>query len=318
MKSNHLDKFKSENDLILFVIKFRNKNLDDNLITKIIEDYEKNSLLFLTKKYLIKYKDIQLLFKVLNVKIKNISESNCQESVRNKYKETCMNIFGVENASQSNEIKIKKANTFIEHYGVDNIFKDEKFKSTLNNIIFKKYGVNRVTNYDKTIETNLERYGIKHPAEMPSVLEGYQNYWNNLSKNEQFIIINKLLNSQTYCSKIELRIKNILEKFNLNIKHTFFIGNKNYDFYIKEYNLIIEVNGDFWHANPIYYKPDDIMKFPKKSKIASDIWAKDKLKKELAESLNYNILYIWENEINKYTDDEIIELLSKEFEKCKQ
>ena len=67
-----------------------------------------------------------------------------------------------------------------------------------------------------------------------------------------------------------------------------------YDIYLPFYNLIIEYNGDYWHANPEIYDKDKIIK----SKSAIDIWNKDSLKKEIAIKNGYKFYTIWEKDYN--------------------
>lgn len=65
-----------------------------------------------------------------------------------------------------------------------------------------------------------------------------------------------------------------------------------FDFHILNSNLLIEVQGDYWHCNPDIY-PTPINSYQK--------WAKKKdfLKKEYANKKGYKILYLWENDIKK-------------------
>ena len=68
-----------------------------------------------------------------------------------------------------------------------------------------------------------------------------------------------------------------------------------YDFTLK--TKIIEFNGDFWHANPLYYSPSDII--PVQNISAQQKWDLDKRKTELAESYGYEVLVIWESDYHK-------------------
>ncbi len=74
-------------------------------------------------------------------------------------------------------------------------------------------------------------------------------------------------------------------------------------------NILIEINGDFWHANPNKYKKGDILKFPKKEVFSDDIWLKDKIKKKDANKNGYNVVYLWESFIRKSSNEELIETL---------
>lgn len=81
---------------------------------------------------------------------------------------------------------------------------------------------------------------------------------------------------------------------------------------------IIEFNGDYWHGNPKYYKPDDVMQFIARQHTkysgnrASDIWEYDKKKKDALEKLGYKVKVVWESDYNRdpeKTIDECVEFL---------
>lgn len=85
------------------------------------------------------------------------------------------------------------------------------------------------------------------------------------------------------------------------------------DFFLKEKGLVIEFNGDYWHANPEKYKGTDIINYPNnKKEIAENIWEND------AKKLNCvrrhpdikDILVIWESEFRENKE--------KTIEKCMQ
>ncbi len=86
------------------------------------------------------------------------------------------------------------------------------------------------------------------------------------------------------------------------------LSNKyNVDFYIKELNLCIEFNGDFWHANPKLFNENDI--HPVTKLIAYDIWKKDAQRIEEIKK-HCNILIIWENEARKYFDQTVLKCVN--------
>lgn len=94
-----------------------------------------------------------------------------------------------------------------------------------------------------------------------------------------------------------------------------FKANKNitkfYDIYIPEYNLIIEINGDYFHANPRKYKYFDYIEL--KNKTSQQIWEYDKEKIELAKNAGYYILILWEYDI-KNNIDLVLQLIKKVIE----
>ncbi len=85
-------------------------------------------------------------------------------------------------------------------------------------------------------------------------------------------------------------LKNIKLKrqFRLNTENTLYI----YDFYIKELNLIIEVDGDYWHINPKRFKFEDMPEYIQKYK------QREKEKQLHAEKHSFNIIRFWEYDIH--------------------
>lgn len=78
-----------------------------------------------------------------------------------------------------------------------------------------------------------------------------------------------------------------------------------YDFYFPKYNLILEFNGDYWHANPRIYKSGTFINLNGVTKLVDDIWKRDSDKKEAAIMAGYNILYVWASEYKKFGYDYI-------------
>lgn len=82
----------------------------------------------------------------------------------------------------------------------------------------------------------------------------------------------------------------------------------NYDFYLTELNVLLEVQGDYWHTNPRVY-PDG----PKNSVQRENI-QKNKNKREVAESQKIPLLEIWELDIQKSpekTKEQILSFVDK-------
>lgn len=83
------------------------------------------------------------------------------------------------------------------------------------------------------------------------------------------------------------------------------------DFYDKTKNIVIEFNGDYWHANPKIYKENDIIYQHGQENIAKDIWGYDeKRKQEICEKLNNpTYIVVWENDYKKDKEGTINKLL---------
>jgi len=122
-------------------------------------------------------------------------------------------------------------------------------------------------------------------------------------------------------SKISEKIFNELQKY---INAELFYGkrekwiryNKNKGFYVDLLydNKIIEFNGNFYHANPLFYDENsEIMIAKSRILKAKEIWKKDEFKINTLKKLNYQILIIWENEIDdKNTIQKCLKFLQHE------
>ncbi len=253
----------------------------------------------LSKEFGLKYFQIQFLLKFYNIDSRNYSQAASTKSTRNQYKYTCNEKYGVDNVSQIEEVKNKKANTFVLKYGVDNIWKSKSYYEWLDNFMVDKYGKRRITG-DKDDISNARK-----------------EYWKNLPLDEREEKIKKILrNLHSGCySKLETKISVILDEFEIPYERSFWLNKKQFDFKIKDCNILIEVQGDFWHANPIKYKADDILNHPNNPISAKELWKKDNKKLKMANSHGYDVIYLWESDIK---ENKHIEILFNEIKKYKK
>lgn len=91
-------------------------------------------------------------------------------------------------------------------------------------------------------------------------------------------------------SKIEVVFGKWMKSLGIKIETQFKLGTKYYDFKIKDLPILIEFNGDYWHANPLLYESTNLDRIQIRNK------KNDAYKKTLAISKGYYLLYIWENE----------------------
>lgn len=76
----------------------------------------------------------------------------------------------------------------------------------------------------------------------------------------------------------------------------------------QERKLIIEINGDYWHCNPMFFKKDDyVIRLGKKKKVG-EIWGYDIMRKKELQKLGYSIFIIWEQAFKYNADNLIIEI----------
>lgn len=103
-------------------------------------------------------------------------------------------------------------------------------------------------------------------------------------------------------SSLERRFKKTLEELDIGYEQHFGLCARIYDFYIEDYQLLIEINGDYWHNNPKIYKD-----FPEDKKREAG-QKRDDVKFNMARAYDFNILFIWESEMNNHAD-QIIKIL---------
>jgi len=98
---------------------------------------------------------------------------------------------------------------------------------------------------------------------------------------------------QNHSSKLEKTFANILDLLDIDYQQHFYAKpiKAFYDFYLPKHNIIIEVDGDFWHCNPINFPNADYATQQRNV-------VRDKEKNEWAQLNGYKLLRFWENDIN--------------------
>lgn len=173
------------------------------------------------------------------------------------------------------ELGLKKWNSYCEK---------QRYTCSLEYFI-KKYGES--IGKEKYKQFTIKRALAGQEGQKITVSKISQDLFNNLYK---------------YINKNEIYYSQLNQEYIIHNDLT----HKNYllDFYDKTKNLIIEFQGDYWHANPNKYNKDDILEFPnnilnRNEKIkAQEIWEYDQNKKDfICEKLNNPIyLQIWESD----------------------
>jgi len=95
-------------------------------------------------------------------------------------------------------------------------------------------------------------------------------------------------------TSIEQKIEQQLIELNIEHKYNKILHMKyQYDFIIGE-NILLEVQGDYWHANPLIYGENKILLNERQNYKTN----RDLEKKKYAEDNGFKIYYIWETDIN--------------------
>ena len=153
---------------------------------------------------------------------------------------------------------------------------------------------------EKRKDTCIKNYGVSHPWSCPEVRQKcVETTFLRHGKMASHIAYEK---RKIYDSSIEQKIEEILIKNDIKYTHPFYLTVENktraFDFCLNDYSIIIEADGDYWHANPLKYTSYD--KAQNRSK------KNDNLKNEMIEKTNLTLLRFWESEINLSEFEQIL------------
>jgi len=146
---------------------------------------------------------------------------------------------------------------------------------------------------EKRKNTNINLYGVEHVWSSKEIIKKCkETCLLKYGKTSQELAYEGLLKKGK--TKIEIIFEDFLNNNNIKYKDQFRIyydghKHKRYDFYLIDYNLIVEIDGDYWHGNQLFFKK---LNETQKLNIENDIF-----KNELALKNDKNILRIWEYEI---------------------
>jgi len=155
---------------------------------------------------------------------------------------------------------------------------------------FFKKAKERVTDWMKL--SNYERWVIKYGKKEA---DQRQLEWSNKNK----------LPSNSTNTKPEIMFIEILNSLAIEFVQQKSVKKYKCDFYIPEYNVIVEIDGDYWHANPEKYQPEDLI--GGKKLLAKDIWEKDRIKSKAIIDEGYVLKRYWASELKNISHDKVFE-----------
>lgn len=162
-----------------------------------------------------------------------------------------------------------------------------------------------------TLENYVKRFGT---AEGTLRFEQYntvsRHVYSSKSANAFFEELHNILNSKLkeYSSLSVYFAQKSKEfcKFDKSSNKVYF-----YDYALPEYKIIVEYNGDLFHANPKIYESATIPPFRGNTLTASEMWKRDKLKHDAAASHGFDILYVWESDVKSNKDAELVRIVNE-------
>jgi hypothetical protein len=285
-KSSHLKKCSPnlpEDESYILMIEITNNCCVNDVVSEYLNG---SSLPDIKEKYGIPYKVMEKLLKIKGFKTRTIKES-CNNKRLDKSRKTVKTKYGVDNVSKSDFFKQKKAETFYKKYGVDNIFKIDGFGEYVTKICVEKYGVKRRTNGELISKTRKNFDSKKWEEIHQKTRLAYQKRY------EDGVVVDK------YKSKLEDLIEQSLSNIGIDFKRQKFVNGLSYDFHITNTNFLIEVNGDYWHANPKFYFSGETINYCGGLRLVDEVWSKDLDKHQNALKYDYKVIYLWEWDITQ-------------------
>lgn len=96
-------------------------------------------------------------------------------------------------------------------------------------------------------------------------------------------------------SRIETKMIRNIKALGYEVKHHVKVGRFEVDAYIPELNLVVEMYGDYWHANPKMFKTGDI--HPTIGTTASSIWERNSKRVTAIREFGYTVAVVWESDL---------------------
>jgi hypothetical protein len=145
-------------------------------------------------------------------------------------------------------------------------------------------------------KTMLEKYGAEHNWMVKKIRQKCEDTCMKLyGKRSWEFAYEAMENKETL---IEVIIRKILEEEKIKFESYYKVYTedgkyKEYDFYLTDKNILIEADGDYWHANPKIFSKDTLNETQIKN------ITNDEYKNNLANDKKITLLRFWESDIIK-------------------
>lgn len=172
----------------------------------------------------------------------------CKSCAPEKYRETCLNKYGVTNTSKLSQTHEKIKSTNLKRYGVESFTKLESFKENHKLRMLEKYGVDSFSKTEEWLEkqkqTSLEKFGVENASQCPEIFSKQQK--------GRFEILQFRDTQLSHQGSFELDfLEKYYDKFEIIkgpiIEYEFGGSKRQYfsDFYLPQFNLIIEIKSTY-------------------------------------------------------------------------
>ena len=227
---------------------------------------------FLVEEYISKAQSLPQIAKNTDISISTIHRRLKELNLNRSVKESCYvpgkqeqreatmiaRTGSKHNFCKENPSRIAWEKRLLESEGITNVFQREDVKNKTRITLLEKYGVESVEVLSRKGRC---AYSALHKEVVEYLIDNFVDF------------------------KIE---KKIFKPEGLYYSFDIFV----------EPNLLIEVNGDYWHGNPSIYKATDIiLKGSSKELVVEAKWISDAKKIQTAKDQGFEVLVLWESDL---------------------
>lgn len=229
---------------------------------------------------------------------KNMDYGFCDPTVQQKIQDVVFEKYGVENVFQIPEIKeIIYSKTWAtsgykeKHSNrIKELWNDLEYRKRMVNIINDRWNM---TGYKEKMSDIMKKV-CSDPEYRKQMSERAVELWKDPVHRKK--TIEGWLKSNKSSSKLHLNIRAELELDNYGFKSEQYVCGYIADELNEETKTIIEINGDYVHANPKIYKKDFEIRLPGSSYLAEEKWESDTFRNNILKDNGYNVIVIWESD----------------------
>jgi len=212
------------------------------------------------------------------------------ETTQERIKEVVQERYGVDNVFQLPEVIAKITESRDNEAYAESMrekWKDPDFKERMRQIASDRW---LDEDYKKRVSEGISK-SIK---ENPEEIKRRSEYMKIQMQDEDFRDLS-FSSIPNRLSKLHLKIREELDLESKGFVSEQRVGRYLVDELNEETKTIIEINGDYVHANPQIYSEDDIIRMPGNSYTAAEKWESDSRKIDSLRASGYEVLIIWES-----------------------
>jgi G:T-mismatch repair DNA endonuclease (very short patch repair protein) len=195
-------------------------------------------------------------------------------------------------------IKLLKENSHYESTRLKRVCKSCAMKKWQD----EKYGKKEINNFTSTcpncnqVKTHKSNT-LLSPTQAQTLSNRFSTQLCYSCSNSMYYVLSKTKIN----TKPEQNLKVLLDELKINYIHSFKYQKYNFDFYLPDFDILIEVDGCYWHGKNL--KLDELNETQKTSR------KNDEKKNRICLENNKKLIRFWEDEINK---ENIIKKISYE------